>query len=202
MTATLSSPAANTFYHLYAYQGPSGTIALEISTTAPAAPYLGTARCKTGDVSRRYLASGRTNASAKFRPAKHTRPTDIGNRVMLDAATASGSLPTTLLSALTATTVQTIDLSSVVPVTATRAIVQVLNPSSRTLYVGRSEAGVVSTTNYQYAAVPGSCPVLDVTLDSTRQFTCVLSSTDILGNIVAILTGSVTLNLVGYEFDR
>lgn len=198
----LTGAAPTTFYHLYAYQGAGNTLALEISTVGPDVPYLGTARCKTGDTTRRYLISGRTNATGTLRPGKHTRPAEMGNRVMLDAATAAGSLPITLLSLLTSTSVQTIDLSSVLPPTATRAVVQVLNPSSRTLYVGRSETGTVSNTNYQYAAIPGSCPVFDLTLNSDRTFTCVLSSTDILGNIIALLTGSVTINLVGYEFDR
>jgi hypothetical protein len=51
-------------------------------------------------------------------------------------------------------------------------------------------------------AIPGSSPVLDVTLSADRTFNCVLSATDILGGIVSILTGSVTINLIGYEFDR
>lgn len=201
-TVTLSSPTANTFYHLYGYDAGGGIMALEASTTPPDVPYLGTARCKTGDTTRRYLISGRTNASSVLRPGKHTRPAEMGNRVMLDAATAAGSIPLTLLSLFTATTSTTVDLSAVLPVTATRAIIQILNPSSRTLYVSRSEVGTASATNYQYVAIPGSSPVLDVTLSADRTFNCVLSATDILGGIVSILTGSVTINLIGYEFDR
>lgn len=44
--------------------------------------------------------------------------------------------------------------------------------------------------------------MLDVTLDANRQFTVLLSATNILGGIIALLTGSVSINLVGYEFDR
>lgn len=201
-SVTLSSPTPNTFYHLYAYDMGGGLMGLEASTTPPDAPYLGTARCKTGDPTRRYLISGRTNASSVLRPGKHTRPAEMGNRVMLDAATAAGSIPLGLLALFTATSSTNIDLSAVLPVTATRAIIQVLNPSSRTLYVSRSEVGAASASNYQYVAIAGSCPVLDVTLSADRSFNCVLSSTDILGGIIAILTGSVTINLIGYEFDR
>ena len=110
-STTLVSPTPNTFYHLYAFDMGSGLMGLEASAVAPAAPYLGTARCKTGDATRRYLISGRTNASGVLRPGKHTRPSEMGNRVMLDAATSAGSVPITLLSGLVATTPQTIDLS-------------------------------------------------------------------------------------------
>ncbi|XQA72062.1 hypothetical protein ACM9XA_11220 [Xanthomonas sacchari] len=201
-SVTLSGATANTFYHLYAYDAGGGVMALELSTTAPDTPYLGTARCKTGDTTRRYLITGRTNASGVFRPGRHTRPGEMGNRVMLDAASSAGSLPLTILSGLTATTVQTIDLSALLPVTATRAIVQALNPSTFTLYTSRSAVSAPSPTNYQYVAIPGSSPVLDVTLDASRQFTVLLSATTILGGVIALLTGSVTLTLVGYEFDR
>lgn len=202
-TASVVVPSTpSTEFHLYAYDMGGGVMGLEASTTGPAAPYLGTARCKTGDQTRRYLISGRTNASGLLRPGKHTRPAEMANRVMLDAATAAGSIPVTILSGLVATTPQVVDLSGVLPATANRAIVQVMNPSSFTLYTGRSDTGTVSPTNYQYAAIPGSCPVLDVTLDANRQFSVLLSATTILGGIIALLTGSVTLTLVGYDFDR
>jgi len=203
-TASVDIPTGqpNTFFHLYGYDSGGGVGALEASTVVPAAPYLGTARFKTGDPTRRYLISGRTNASGVLRPGRHTRPAEMGNRVMLDAASAAGWVPVNLLSGLIATTPQTIDLSAVLPVTATRAIVQVMNPSTFTLYTSRSDVAAPSPTNYQYAAIAGSCPVLDVTLDANRQFTVLLSATNILGGIIALLTGSVSINLVGYEFDR
>ncbi len=202
-STTLVSPTPNTFYHLYAFDMGGGLMGLEASAVAPAAPYLGTARCKTGDATRRYLISGRTNASGVLRPGKHTRPSEMGNRVMLDAATSAGSVPITLLSGLVATTPQTIDLSAVLPVTADRAIVQVFNPTNFSLYVSRSEVGAPSASSFQYAAIPGSCPVLDVTLDANRQFTVLLSATlPLIGPILGLLTGSVSITLVGYDFNR
>lgn len=201
-SVTLTGATANTFYHLYAYDSGGGAMGLELSTVAPDVPYLGTARCKTGDQTRRYLITGRTNASSVFRPGRHTRPAEMGNRVMLDAASSAGSVPITLLSGLVATTAQTVDLSSLLPPTATRAIVQVLNPSTFTLYTSRPAIGAPSPTNYQYVAIPGSSPVLDITLDSNRQFTVLLSSTTILSGVIALLTGSVSITLVGYDFDR
>lgn len=54
--------AASTWYHLYLYLNGS-TPAIEAVTAAPAAPYSGTARAKTGDTTRRYMGSFRTDAS-------------------------------------------------------------------------------------------------------------------------------------------
>ncbi len=71
---------ASTWYHVYLYEamvGGSLTPELEVVTTAPSTPYLGNARSKTGDTSRRYLGSILTNGSASI--------TDfymVGNRVI------------------------------------------------------------------------------------------------------------------------
>lgn len=56
------SLSASTWYHVYLYDN-AGTPDFELSTTAPASPYNGTARSKTGDSSRRYVGSVRTNTS-------------------------------------------------------------------------------------------------------------------------------------------
>lgn len=201
-SVVLSSPLPNTFYHLYGYDAGGGIMGLEASATPPSEPHLGTARTKQGDPTRRYLISGRTNASGVLRPGKHIWPAAMGNRIMLDAASAAGSIPLTLLSALTAVTPQTIDLSAVLPITATRATVQLQNPTNFWLFTSRSERGAPSATNYQYAAVPGSSQVVDVTLDADRKFTVLLTATGLLGPILGLLTGSVTITLVGYDYDR
>src|SRR5574337_1456859 len=65
ITVTFSGLAASTWYHLYLYNN-AGAAAIEYSTTAPASPYNGTARSKTGDASRRYVGSVRTNASGLY----------------------------------------------------------------------------------------------------------------------------------------
>ncbi len=54
--------AANTWYHNYVYDN-AGSTDVEVSTTVPAAPYNGTARAKTGDSSRRYIGSFRTDGT-------------------------------------------------------------------------------------------------------------------------------------------
>lgn len=56
---------ANTWYHCYVYDN-SGVVALECVTTAPATAWVGTARSKTSDTSRRYVGSIRTNGSSQL----------------------------------------------------------------------------------------------------------------------------------------
>lgn len=64
-TLTLSglTLSAATWYYLYIYDN-AGTPALELVTTAPSAPYTGTARTKTGDIGRRFIGALRTGTAA------------------------------------------------------------------------------------------------------------------------------------------
>ena len=64
-TKTLSSLSANTWYYVYVFES-SGVLDWEHSTTAPASPYFGSARSKTGDSSRRFVFCFRTNASGQL----------------------------------------------------------------------------------------------------------------------------------------
>jgi hypothetical protein len=203
-TVTLPSSApANTFYHLYAYADPTGQMALELSTIAPDAPYLGSARIKAGDSTRRYLATGRTVAVGRFRAARHSKPGSMSNEVRLGSAAAAGSIPVQLANAFTSSVSTTIDLSSVVPLTATVAIIQIANRSNRNVYVSWPDTGAASATNFQIASGPGSDPIGKIDLSAAKTFNMVLSTAGLLGDILgAILSGSVMVYLQGYEFDR
>ena len=59
------SLTASTWYDLFLYLN-AGTPDIEIVTTAPDAPYNGTARSKTGDASRRYVGSLRTESAGNL----------------------------------------------------------------------------------------------------------------------------------------
>lgn len=59
------SLTASTWYHVYGYLN-SGTPDIEVVTTSPTSPFIGSARSKTGDNSRRYLGSIKTNASSQI----------------------------------------------------------------------------------------------------------------------------------------
>lgn len=62
----VSFPANSTaFHYVYLYRDPTtGRGAIELSTTVPSAPYMGGAKTKSGDISRRYLGSVRPNGAA------------------------------------------------------------------------------------------------------------------------------------------
>lgn len=108
-TLTLSglSLTASTWYHLYGYLN-SGTPAIELVTTAPAAAYSGTARSKTGDTSRRYLGSALTDSSGNLVAFLHSANT---------VRYVNPNSNTVLLNGGSATSVN-ISCSSYVPITA------------------------------------------------------------------------------------
>lgn len=111
--------AASTWYHIYLWlNGASADV--EVVTTAPAAPYSGTARSKTGDTTRRYVGSVRTDGSGGI------------YRFQCDGAlirymTATDIAPFRVVAAGTATTPTTVDLSPVMPVTTRLANMSFIN---------------------------------------------------------------------------
>lgn len=62
-TTLTPSLSASTWYYVYLTVS-GGTVGVEAVSTAPAAPYTGTARAKTGDTSRRYLGAFKTDSSS------------------------------------------------------------------------------------------------------------------------------------------
>lgn len=63
ITGPTQTLTASSWHYVYLYDN-AGTPAIEISTTAPAAPYKGTARTKTADTSRRFIGTILTDATA------------------------------------------------------------------------------------------------------------------------------------------
>lgn len=117
------SLSANAFYHVYLFQN-GGLPDVEADTAAPTAAYFGGARSKTGDTSRRYLGSFKTNASGQILPFQcdtqgifwySVQPSTNGLRPISNGKATSRS---------------TIALSSGLPATATHAVVQVVNSDS------------------------------------------------------------------------
>ncbi len=105
----------DTTYHLYMYSN-AGTPDVEVVTTAPAAAYSGTARSKTGDTTRRYLGSVRTNGSAAVRKFIHT-----GDRILWQENTTAS--PYRVLAGGTSTAWTAIPMTAVVPPTSRVALV-------------------------------------------------------------------------------
>ena len=121
------SLTASTWYHVYLYNN-AGTPDIEIVTTAPAAAYNGTARSKTGDSSRRYVGSVKTDSGGGMLRFSHN-----GDRIFYMANPATA--PFRLLSAGTATTPTSIDLSVLLPTTSEFGMFKLTNFASNVTVV-------------------------------------------------------------------
>ncbi|WP_313116203.1 hypothetical protein [Stenotrophomonas indicatrix] len=118
-TLTLS---ANTWYHNFLYSN-SGVADVETVTTLPDTPYSGTARAKSGDTSRRYIGSFRTDSSGAI-----FNFSMCGNQI--NYRTNGGASPFRVLDNGTSTADTPISLAAVVPLTSTQAQLFFQNQSS------------------------------------------------------------------------
>lgn len=125
------SLAPSTWYHLYRYVN-AGVPDFEVVTTAPATPYSGTARSKTGDTSRRYVGSALTDGSGNIWNFLQTG-TEIQYQENL------GNAPFGVGSGLMQTTATDVALSSVVPLTSRLATLRVAADSTAALRLTNSE---------------------------------------------------------------
>ncbi|WP_260688069.1 hypothetical protein [Pseudomonas sp. AO-1] len=138
----LSGAAPNTWYYLYLFDN-GGVPDLEVSTTAPAIPYVGQARTKAGDTSRRFLFAARSGPSG-FRPFIFTN----NAQMYVDVATLYLALTNG-----TATGATVVDCSAYVPPTTQRCILMLYGAASGgALQVGYTSTTLLScasTTRYQ-----------------------------------------------------
>jgi hypothetical protein len=176
------SLTASTWYHVYLYDN-AGTPDVEIVTTAPAAPYNGTARAKTGDMSRRYVGSVKTDSGGNI-----LRFSQCGNHI--NYIVSSGSAPSRILALGVSTTDTTISVSAAVPVTSSSQLLWAINTTTNTvLRIGNPTAGVI---------------VLGVPLTTNTQ--CVISA-DAAQNIyynmqAAPTSGGAYIDVLGYDYER
>jgi len=181
--------SANTWYHVYLYDN-SGTPAAELSTTEPAAPYAGTARTKTGDTSRRYLGSVRSNGDATPIMFNFLHSGQfIKYRNQQDFA------PFRLLSAGTATTETVVSASAVVPVTARIASIRVVNLADVPMRTGTSDDSASGPPTMGIVGVaPGAQAFLDHPLDSSQAMTYWMVSEP--------GSGGAYIDVYGYVLER
>ncbi len=180
--------AASTFYHLYLYDN-AGTPAIECVTTAPDAPYNGTARAKTGDTSRRYIGSVLTDASGnvyQFRQA--------GQVISYLYNLVSGIPTFRILGGGTATTPTVFSAASSVPVTSTLPILRMSNTDSAVQW------GLSSGDYPQAAFGDGQFGVASlaklfsfVSTDSSQQLKYCWNSAP---------TGAAYVDVIGYLYER
>lgn len=179
------SLAANTWYHVYLWLNGS-TPDIEIVTTAPDAPYNGTARTKTGDTSRRYVGSVRTNASGGILNFQV-----VGGKMLYQEP----EINLRVLSAGVATTETPVSLATRAPVTAPAAALRVDNNSpDQFVHFGNSiDSASGPPTGSITSSRPGQIGFFDFPLNSAQELTYWYS---------ASTTGGLYLSVMGYIYDR
>ena len=170
------SLSGNTWYYLYLYDN-AGVATYELSTTAPAAPYSGTARTKVGVNSRRFICALRSGGSA-LRP--FVWAADYVNYIDTTAL-----YP--ILSNGTATAATTVSGATAIPPTTRRALMQVYSATGNSLNIG----------------IAFDTMLLSVT-SNTRVLAPVISTIDqvFVYSHVAAVTGGTTLDIRGYGSER
>lgn len=205
VSAQLPDNPANGWWYAYGYSMPGGSMGLELTQAPPDTPYLqfGTARCKQGDASRRFLGQGLV-IGGKLRAASHIVAAAKGNFVLFDQSAASFVVPATILS-LTSNVqvVQTTSLALLVPANATAVRLQLNNMTNGFLYLQRPSVGAPASNNRQVGVQPNNSLVLDLPLDSDLSIATVVSATNLLGQLLTLLiSGGYSIEVGGYFFDR
>lgn len=178
------SPSA--WYHVYLFSN-TGTPDIELSATAPAAPYRGTARSKTGDESRRYLGSVRTDSSGNLYRFQHA-----GNQVTW--LEPQGSAPFLLVANGTATTATNINCADLVPLTARVAQLSILNydPDLEVL-LANADSNATVPSSYLLFIFRKTASVILLPLDSSQRYSYAYNGFPTLGSYHRLL---------GYFYER
>lgn len=179
------SLSASTWYHVYLYDN-AGTPAVEVVTTAPAAPYNGTARSKTGNTSRRYVGSVLTDASAAI-----CKFAQSGESVMYETSIAPA--PFLVVSTGRATTVTNVACAGCVPLTARIGVLIMATVNATAdAAVGNSDmVGTLSGSNYLQYVGSGVQTTHLMPLDSSQRFSYVMTGTTSTGGFFARVAGYV-----------
>lgn len=174
--------AASTWYHAYLYSN-AGTPDVEVTTTAPDTPYSGTARTKTGDTSRRYIGSFRTDASGSIFRFINLAPGQVFYQENIVPA------PFAVVQDGNASSPTSASCKAVIPVTARVGVFLIsnLDPSTR-VDIWNSE---------------GVRPMLFVYGGSSNQAILpVDSSQTLMYSFVSAPTSAVNIRVGGYHYER
>lgn len=174
-----------TAYHFYLYVS-GGTAAVELVTTAPSAPYHGSARTKSGATSRRYLGTLITAASGNLLPFVHT-----GADILYPAA--GTFAPYRVLANGTATTPTTVDMSGSVPATASAAHLRVFNQNNVNISLIATGFSTPSSSVYSMRVNSGLIFGAPLPLGDTKSFDYALDSAG---------TGGLYVDVVGFRIER
>lgn len=193
-TLTLSglSLSASTWYHVYLYLN-AGTPTIECVTTAPDAPYYGTARSKTGDTSRRYLGSVCTDGSGNILQFQHNA---FANKITYLGADYT---PRNLLHGGKANAPTNISCAAIIPATAISVDILLTNADAGTdAETSNSSAGLpmgggTGHSYFGYARASSGAGIPDHPVDSSLQINYMNLSTS---------TAGLYIDLNGYTYER
>lgn len=186
-TLTLSSLSlsASTVYNVYLFDN-AGTPTIECVTTAPASPYQGTARAKTGDTTRRWLGSVLTDSSGNVYNFAQT-----GNSIRFIVNISLS--PFRFVSNGTSSSRVSTSLASVIPASATQISLRVQNTATTgSLVIDIPESGFTGATGINAVG-----PLVGAYFDIP-----VPSRTVIYIYNVAPSGGGAFLDISGYLFER
>ena len=186
------SLSASTWYHVYLFLN-AGVPDIEIVTTAPSAPYSGTARSKTGYTSRRYIGSIRTQASGSI-----FRFRQQGSKVLYQGDIGAGTTGEyRILNGGVATVSTTISLSALVPITSTRACVRAFNTADAAYRLDNSQSGNTIPASI-FSLSPGNATAVnafvDIDTDSSQAVTYFMFTPPTVGGAF--------LDILGYIYER
>ncbi|MGS0546588.1 hypothetical protein [Pseudomonas sp. Y5-11] len=180
---TLSGLAlpASVWYYAYLYEN-SGAAAIELVTTAPAAPYMGSARTKAGDTTRRFIGAFRSSTNGGVLGFTAGNDGMINYRDNLIAA------PYRVLSNGAATAPTIVVTSAIVPINVTKSVRLSMNNNGTP--VANLAPGNFNVT--MVGAEPGGKVSCDTTLDDSGNLWYFNSGTG----------GSLSIDITGYGMDR
>ena len=175
---------ASTWYHVYLYLN-AGTPDIEVVTTAPVA-YSGTARSKSGDTTKRYVGSVKTDSSGSL-----FNFLQLGSRIIYRLST--GSAPHVVLSGGVATSQTAVSCSAVVPVTSQECQITIVNSANVNARLLESR-GTYPVGGRIYGVQAGGYAIAQMPLNASQEFLYLLVS--------APASGGLTAELTGYHYER
>lgn len=196
ITPVMPTLAASTWYYVYLYDN-AGVGAIDISTTAPAVPYAGTARAKSADTTRRYLGAFRTSNEATPRILNFRRFGPGGSQVEWHEAMSGTTHALRVLSiaaaSIVANTRTTVSCAGAVPPTVRGVKMNVQNLGGVSLYLDNSESGLTGAAGMRFI-VGGN--------NSERQIVLNASQELIYYSASGTPTGNLILDVLGYTEAR
>lgn len=184
LTPTL---AASTWYNCYLTV--SGvTVSVEAVTTAPAAAYNGVARTKTGDTSRRYIGSFKTNASSQI--IRFTHYPAVGAIKYLTDINGSGLQ---VLANGNSTVSTTVSVAGVVPMTGYVMDSFAENTGTTVIYINNPDMGAAGPSSILQFLRANGVIFGEMSINDSQQFNYSLNSAS---------TNGLTVWCVGYKFAR